>query len=167
MSRGYDERSLLLRKNLKVQRVIVDIICLLRNTKCRWRDELDDYWKGTIWQRIAQDSQMWKQHAEAFAQPRDTTAAQWWWCMPIHSNLNIVWQFCAMVYRCMWLPLSLRLSSFWTYNEYNIIILHIRMYNLLSLKNSSSGTCDAVSPVLIKHALLQPSNYGNVLWSLW
>ena len=21
----------------------------------RWRDELDDYWKGTIWQRIAQD----------------------------------------------------------------------------------------------------------------
>ena len=42
----------------------------------RWRDELDDYWKGTIWQRIAQDRQMWKQHAEGFAQPRDTTAAQ-------------------------------------------------------------------------------------------
>ena len=42
----------------------------------RWRDELDDYWKGTIWQRIAQDRQMWKQHAEAFAQPRDTMAAQ-------------------------------------------------------------------------------------------
>ena len=38
----------------------------------RWRDELDDYWKGTVWQRIAQDRQMWKQHAEAFAQPRDT-----------------------------------------------------------------------------------------------
>ena len=37
-----------------------------------WRDELDDYWKGTIWQRIAQD----KQHAEAFAQPRDAMAAQ-------------------------------------------------------------------------------------------
>ena len=36
----------------------------------RWRDELDDYWKGTTWQRIAQDRQMWKQHAEAFAQPR-------------------------------------------------------------------------------------------------
>ena len=33
----------------------------------RWRDELDDYWKGTIWQRIAQDKQMWKQHIEAFA----------------------------------------------------------------------------------------------------
>ena len=29
----------------------------------RWRDELDDYWKGTIWQRIAQDRQMWKRHA--------------------------------------------------------------------------------------------------------
>ena len=28
----------------------------------RWSDELDDYWK-----RIAQDRQMWKQHAEAFA----------------------------------------------------------------------------------------------------
>ena len=34
----------------------------------RWRDELDDYWKGTIWQRIAQDRQMWTQHREAFAQ---------------------------------------------------------------------------------------------------
>ena len=32
----------------------------------RWRDELDDYWKDTIWQRIAQDRQMWKQHAEVF-----------------------------------------------------------------------------------------------------
>ena len=42
----------------------------------RWRDELDDYWKGTIWQRIAQDRHTWKQHTEAFAQPRDTTAAQ-------------------------------------------------------------------------------------------
>ena len=42
----------------------------------RWKDELDDYWKGTIWQRIAQYRQMWKQHAEAFAQPRDTMAAQ-------------------------------------------------------------------------------------------
>ena len=42
----------------------------------RWRDELNDYWKGTIWQRIAQDRQMWKQHVEAFAQPRDTVAAQ-------------------------------------------------------------------------------------------
>ena len=42
----------------------------------RWRDKLDDYWKGTIWQRIAQDRQIWKQHAETFAQPRDTIAAQ-------------------------------------------------------------------------------------------
>jgi len=24
----------------------------------RWRDELDDYWKGAIWQRIVQDRQM-------------------------------------------------------------------------------------------------------------
>ena len=31
----------------------------------RRRDELDDYWKDTIWQMIAEDRQMWKQHAEA------------------------------------------------------------------------------------------------------
>ena len=41
-----------------------------------WRYKLNDYWKGTIWQRIAQDKQMWKQHAEAFAQPWDTTGLQ-------------------------------------------------------------------------------------------
>ena len=42
----------------------------------RWRDELDDYWKGTIWQRIArEDRQMWTQHAEAFVQARDTMDA--------------------------------------------------------------------------------------------
>ena len=39
----------------------------------RWRD----YWKGTIWQRIAQDRQMWKQHIEAFAHQEDSMAAQW------------------------------------------------------------------------------------------
>ena len=38
----------------------------------RWRDELDEYWKGTIWQRIAIDRQMWKQHAEAFVSLHDT-----------------------------------------------------------------------------------------------
>ena len=32
--------------------------------------------EGTVWQRIAQDRQMWKQHVEAFAQPRDTIATQ-------------------------------------------------------------------------------------------
>ena len=42
----------------------------------RRRDELDDYWKGTIWQKIAQDRHILKLHAEAFAQPRDTMAAQ-------------------------------------------------------------------------------------------
>ena len=41
----------------------------------RWKDELDDYWKGIIWQRIAQDRQMWKQHAEALAQLRNTMIA--------------------------------------------------------------------------------------------
>ncbi|KAK2154453.1 hypothetical protein NP493_2190g00019 [Ridgeia piscesae] len=42
----------------------------------RWRDELVDYWNGTIWLRIAQGTQMWKQHAEVSAQSRDTLAAQ-------------------------------------------------------------------------------------------
>ena len=32
-------------------------------------------WSGTIWQRTAQDRVIWRRHAEAFAQPRDTTAA--------------------------------------------------------------------------------------------
>ncbi|KAK2158129.1 hypothetical protein NP493_1820g00012 [Ridgeia piscesae] len=48
----------------------------IRKPARQWRDELDDYWKGTIWQTIAQDRQMWKQHAVAFAQPRHTIAAQ-------------------------------------------------------------------------------------------
>ena len=42
----------------------------------RWRDDLDKYWSDTIWQRTAQDRINWRRHAEAFAQPRDTTAAQ-------------------------------------------------------------------------------------------
>ena len=47
-----------------------------RRPAIHWSNELDDYWKGTTWQMMAQDRQMWKQHAEAFAQPRDTKAAQ-------------------------------------------------------------------------------------------
>ena len=35
---------------------------------------LDKYWSNTIWQRTAQDRVTWRRHAEAFAQPRDTTA---------------------------------------------------------------------------------------------
>ena len=41
----------------------------------RWRDDLDKYWNDTIRQRTAQDMLTWRRHAEAFAQPRDTTAA--------------------------------------------------------------------------------------------
>ena len=41
----------------------------------RWRDELDKYWSDTPWQRKAQDRVIWRRHVEAFAQPRDTTAA--------------------------------------------------------------------------------------------
>ena len=36
----------------------------------------DNYWKGAMWLRIAQDRQMWKQHVEAFAQLQDTMAAK-------------------------------------------------------------------------------------------
>ena len=42
----------------------------------RWRDELDECWKVTIWQTTVQHRQTWKQHADAFAQPRDIMAAQ-------------------------------------------------------------------------------------------
>ena len=41
----------------------------------RWRDALDKYWSFTIWQRTAQARVIWRRHADAFAQPRDTTAA--------------------------------------------------------------------------------------------
>ena len=41
----------------------------------RWRDDLDKYWSDTIWRRTAQDRVIWRRQAEAFAQPRDTTAA--------------------------------------------------------------------------------------------
>ena len=41
----------------------------------RWRDDLDKYRSDTIWQRTAQYRVIWRRHAEAFAQPRDTTAA--------------------------------------------------------------------------------------------
>ena len=32
----------------------------------RRRDDLDEYWNETTWQRTAQDRQTWKQHAEEF-----------------------------------------------------------------------------------------------------
>ena len=41
----------------------------------RRRDDLDKYWSDSIWERTAQDRVIWRRHAEAFAQPRDTTAA--------------------------------------------------------------------------------------------
>ena len=41
----------------------------------RWRDDLYKYWSDTIWQRKAQYRVIWRWHAEAFAQTRDTTAA--------------------------------------------------------------------------------------------
>ena len=45
----------------------------------RRRDDLDTYWSDTIWHRTAQDKLTWRWHHAAFAQPRDTTVAQWWW----------------------------------------------------------------------------------------
>ena len=41
----------------------------------RWRDDLDQYCSDTIRQKTAEDRVTWRRHAEAFAQPRDTTAA--------------------------------------------------------------------------------------------
>jgi len=56
--------------------------------KVQMRDKLDDYCEGAIWQRIALDRQMRKRHAEAFAQPQDTVAAQWWWKMTNETNCS-------------------------------------------------------------------------------
>ena len=47
---------------------------LLKGSDLEEDDEMmerkpDDYWKGTIWQRIMQDRQMCKHHAEGFTQP--------------------------------------------------------------------------------------------------
>ncbi len=47
----------------------------IRRPAKRWRDDLDKYWSDTIWQRTAQYRVIWRRHAEAFAQTRDTTAA--------------------------------------------------------------------------------------------
>ena len=54
-----------------------------------WRDDLDKYWRDMIWQKTAQDRLTWRRHAEAFAQQRDTTAAQWcwwWWWWHIYGR---------------------------------------------------------------------------------
>ena len=57
---------------------------IVRNTPCSYRYVYNVIEKfrddgitisDTIWQRKAQDRVVWRQHAEAFAQPRDTTAA--------------------------------------------------------------------------------------------
>ena len=37
------------------------------------RDDLDKYWSDTIWQMTEQDRLTWRKHAEAFANPPDTT----------------------------------------------------------------------------------------------
>ena len=37
-------------------------------------DEIDTFWKDTIWQRVAQNRQTLKQNVEAFVQRRDKTA---------------------------------------------------------------------------------------------
>ena len=54
----------------------------LQENRQKGGDDLADYWKGTFGQRIAQDRHMWKQHAEAFAQPRDTMDAY---------NIDSIW----------------------------------------------------------------------------
>ena len=37
----------------------------------RWRDDLDNNWRDTIWQRTSQDRLTWRRRAEVFIQPRD------------------------------------------------------------------------------------------------
>ena len=52
----------------------------------QWRDGLDEYWKGIIWQRIAQDRQMWKQHVDAYALSWDSVAVH----IDVRRNINSV-----------------------------------------------------------------------------
>ena len=40
------------------------------------RGDLNKYQRDMIWQRTAQERPTCRQHAQAFVQPRDTTAAQ-------------------------------------------------------------------------------------------
>ena len=54
----------------------------------RWRDDLDEYWNETTWQRTAQDRQTWKHHAEAIAHPRYNTA-RIEQHLPSESNVNM------------------------------------------------------------------------------
>ena len=42
----------------------------------RWRDDLDKYWSDTVWELGQHKTVIWRRHAEAFAQPWATTAAQ-------------------------------------------------------------------------------------------
>ena len=66
----------------------------------RWRDDLDKYWSDMIWQRTAQDRLTWRRHPEAFAQPRDTTTAQWWWRWWLAPAwLSGLWRCRSRVYR--------------------------------------------------------------------
>ena len=60
----------------------------------RWRDDLDKYWSDAIRQRTAQNRLIWRRHAEAFAQPRDTTAAQCPLMMSQVVDINIVTPRC-------------------------------------------------------------------------
>ena len=39
-----------------------------RRSAKRWRDDLDKYWRYTIWQRKAQDRLTWRRHGEADTQ---------------------------------------------------------------------------------------------------
>ena len=84
----------LLRSEKKVYNYYYNLLLIL------WRDNLDKYRSDSIWQRTAQDRLIWRQHVEAFAQPRDTTAAQWWLILtamcviscPDRLTFSIIWR---------------------------------------------------------------------------
>ena len=62
-----------------------------------WRDDLEKYFNSDlIGHRAAQDRLTWRRHTQAFAQPRDNTAVQWWrWNVlnSIMSHPNCIFEF--------------------------------------------------------------------------
>ena len=53
-------------------------------------DDLDTYWQSTVHDRLT-----CRRHAEAFAQRRDTTAAQWYFSSFVFSSYHIVNSVCS------------------------------------------------------------------------
>ena len=79
----------------------------------RWGDDVDIilYWRDTIWQRIAQDRLTWRRHAEVFAKPRDTRAADGMMMMGFSCMLCWITGVCNIDKSKHWYIFSLLISK--------------------------------------------------------